>query len=343
MPDGAARPKVTYKRTSSKPVTDRAGNQAKAGGFTGTKPFDAVPPDTSIITGPLNTTSSRDATLTYASEPAATFQCKIDTEPFAACPAVGKSYTSLLDGQRAFQVRAVDRAGNVDPTPATRSWTVDATPPDTTILTGPTGTVTGRGVALTSPPSRPRPSSARWTPQSSSRARPPARAMRACSTAPTRSRCGRSTRSAIQTPHPPCGYGRPTGTVTARSLRPTARPTTRRSIPGRPTHPTPAFWTTTATGSTVTRRRRCSSRSSGRTWAVPAARSSRPAERSTSRSPVPPPSGGPMYTSRPGRTPAASPSSTASSSTAATRPPGRARTRTRSRSTAGSMRRSANT
>ena len=39
-----------------------------------------------------------------------------------------------------FEVRATDAAGNTDPTPATRSFTVDTTPPDTTITAGPTGT-----------------------------------------------------------------------------------------------------------------------------------------------------------------------------------------------------------
>ena len=35
--------------------------------------------------------------------------------------------------------RVVDAAGNPDPTPVTRSWTVDATPPQTTIDSGPSG------------------------------------------------------------------------------------------------------------------------------------------------------------------------------------------------------------
>ena len=32
-----------------------------------------------------------------------------------------------------FTVAAVDGVGNVDPTPASLTWTVDTTPPDTTI------------------------------------------------------------------------------------------------------------------------------------------------------------------------------------------------------------------
>src|SRR5438445_12136668 len=40
-------------------------------------------------------------------------------------------------------VRVFVVAGNVDPTPATRTWTVDTTPPDTSLLSGPAeGSVT---------------------------------------------------------------------------------------------------------------------------------------------------------------------------------------------------------
>src|SRR5439155_987511 len=61
---------------------------------------------------------------------------------FVAC-VNPQTYTGLAGGQHAFMVRAVDAAGNVDPTPATRTWTVDTTPPDTSLLSGPAeGSVT---------------------------------------------------------------------------------------------------------------------------------------------------------------------------------------------------------
>jgi hypothetical protein len=101
--------------------------------------IDATGAETTIDAGPSGTTSSRDASFTFSSEPGATFECRLDGSSWTTCSAPAE-YVGLADGSHTFAVRAIDSGGNVDPTPAGRSWTVDATAPETTIDSGPSGT-----------------------------------------------------------------------------------------------------------------------------------------------------------------------------------------------------------
>src|SRR5262249_52458975 len=59
-----------------------------------------------------------------------------DGGAWSAC-ASPKTYTGLADGGHTFDVRAVDAADEADPTPATHSWSIDASPPNTTITGNP--------------------------------------------------------------------------------------------------------------------------------------------------------------------------------------------------------------
>ena len=52
-----------------------------------------------------------------------------------------KSYSALADGAHSFEVRAIDQAANTDATPASFSWTVDTTAPNTTITQNPAALV----------------------------------------------------------------------------------------------------------------------------------------------------------------------------------------------------------
>jgi PKD repeat protein len=90
---------------------------------------DTTPPETTITSGPSGTTSSTSATFEFIANEPATFECSLDTAPFGACSSPA-SYTALAEGSHTFRVRSTDTAGNVDPTAAERSWTVQAnTPP----------------------------------------------------------------------------------------------------------------------------------------------------------------------------------------------------------------------
>jgi hypothetical protein len=101
---------------------------------------DATPPETTIISGPAaGATVNASPTFTFSASEPSTFQCSTDGAGFTGC--ASPSTPTLVDGDRTFAVRAVDAAGNVDATPAVRSFTIDSTPPSVSVTAGPTGTV----------------------------------------------------------------------------------------------------------------------------------------------------------------------------------------------------------
>src|SRR5215210_6316107 len=116
---------------------------------------DTTPPETTIDSGPSGTFTNPSASFTFSSnEAGSTFECKLDAGTFGSCSSP-KSYSGLSDGSHTFSVRATDGAGNLDATPATRTWTVstapppDTTPPNTTINSGPSGTVSTNSASFT--------------------------------------------------------------------------------------------------------------------------------------------------------------------------------------------------
>ena len=116
-------------------ATDPAGN-TDGTPASQTWTIDLSAPDTTITAGPVDPTNSTSASFSFTStEAGSTFECKLDGAAFAACTNP-QSYTGLTAGSHTFQVHAIDPAGNVDATAASRSWVVDLTPPDTTITSG---------------------------------------------------------------------------------------------------------------------------------------------------------------------------------------------------------------
>ena len=110
---------------------------------------DLTPPQTTITSGPSGMVAIASAAFTFvSSEASSTFACSLDGLPFSGCTSPF-SVTGLAQGAHTFAVEAIDAAGHVDTTPATRAWTVDTIPPSLTITAGPgTGSTSGPRVTF---------------------------------------------------------------------------------------------------------------------------------------------------------------------------------------------------
>ena len=88
---------------------------------------DIVPPNVQITGGPTGSIVERRPTFTFAAEPGATLECKIDTF-FRACsgPTSDTPASSLGPGAHSFEVRATDATGNQ--ATVSRAFTVLPTP-----------------------------------------------------------------------------------------------------------------------------------------------------------------------------------------------------------------------
>jgi hypothetical protein len=82
-----------------------------------------------------------------ASEPGSTFECSLDSAAFAACTSP-RTLSGLADGEHLFEVRARDVVGNLDTTPAARSWTIDTQAPETVLDEAPAGVVASSSARL---------------------------------------------------------------------------------------------------------------------------------------------------------------------------------------------------
>ena len=102
-------------------------------------PPDTTGPDTTITKGPGAITGNFISNFEFTGfddqthELELEFECSVDGGPFEGC-SVPEEVEVLTPGEHTFRVRAVDETLNVDPTPATRTWTVvDVSAPDTSI------------------------------------------------------------------------------------------------------------------------------------------------------------------------------------------------------------------
>src|SRR5215213_5465095 len=87
-----------------------------------------TPPETTITAGPAEGSIATQADVSFSfssSEVKSTFDCQLDSGGFSPCTSPN-TYHGLSNGSHTFEVKATNRAGT-DATPATRTWTVDAT------------------------------------------------------------------------------------------------------------------------------------------------------------------------------------------------------------------------
>jgi hypothetical protein len=93
---------------------------------------EICPPETYIIAGPSQNETrfaNSDTFQFSSSESGSTFECKLDgAASFASCSS-STTYSALSDGPHTLEVRAKDPQGDVDPSPASRSWMVEASAP----------------------------------------------------------------------------------------------------------------------------------------------------------------------------------------------------------------------
>lgn len=109
-------------------------------------------PTTTITLGPPGTSGTGDAAFSFTSSAQdSTFQCQLDGAGWISCSSP-QDYSGLADGSHTFQVRSIDRGGNVGAA-ASQTWTVNSSlpslslssPADGTVTNNPTPAIAGTG------------------------------------------------------------------------------------------------------------------------------------------------------------------------------------------------------
>jgi hypothetical protein len=100
---------------------DVAGQQPPQKIFSWT--VDATAPETNLTSHLIGNTTPTASFTFSSSEPGSTFDCRLDTNPWLPKCTIPTVYTGLPLASHTFKVRAVDAAGNKDPSEETYTWT----------------------------------------------------------------------------------------------------------------------------------------------------------------------------------------------------------------------------
>jgi outer membrane protein OmpA-like peptidoglycan-associated protein len=112
---------------------------------------DTISPGTTLTGTPPAPSNSPSATFAFTGAGTGSgidhLECRLDGGSWATCTSPA-TVTGLADGAHTYDVRAFDLGGNVDPTPASVTWTIDTVAPDTLITGGPALSSNGPGAVF---------------------------------------------------------------------------------------------------------------------------------------------------------------------------------------------------
>ena len=87
------------------------------------KTTDVIPPETKFTKKPKTGLQDHDEDEVRLQRAGSKFECKIDSKKFKPCSSPLK-LKKLKYGKHKIQIRAIDAAGNVDPTPLRARWNI---------------------------------------------------------------------------------------------------------------------------------------------------------------------------------------------------------------------------
>jgi hypothetical protein len=106
---------------------DQAGNIDPTPSVVGWR-IEIVPPLTTITSGPVALSNSRDATFEFEADEPASYSCMVDASETPGCTSPF-TIDGLVDGPHTFSVTATDLANKVETSPPVRHWTIDTVAP----------------------------------------------------------------------------------------------------------------------------------------------------------------------------------------------------------------------
>ena len=130
--DGSAKPSYATFKSYLAPTVDPPCEVFLPGGNN----LDITDPDTTITQTPGYTGDTGHQPISFVSNetaPEVHFQCSPDGSPWQNCTSPFDAANGR-EGDHEIRVRAIDAQGNIDPTPATGTWQLDLSPPNTYLL-----------------------------------------------------------------------------------------------------------------------------------------------------------------------------------------------------------------